>query len=67
MKKLILEFLDKYGIKSSEDEDIAITELMMDDHTHVIFDEQGYYLPESNLDFTQDDELILEFLNYTYR
>jgi hypothetical protein len=66
MKKLILEFLDKYGVKVSEDEDSATTELYMDDHTYIEFEGQGYYLPENNSSFTEDDYLLLEFLNYHY-
>jgi len=66
MKRLILEFLSKYGVKVSEDEDSATTELYMDDHSYIEFEEQGYYLPKNNSSFTEDDELLLEYLNYHY-
>lgn len=66
MKRLILEFLSKYGVKVSENEDCVTTELYMDDHSYIEFEEQGYYLPKNNSSFTEDDELLLEYLNYHY-
>lgn len=66
MKKLILKFLEKYGTKVLDNETSAFVELMMDDHICVEFDGVQYYVPENNSEYTEDDELILEFLDTCY-
>jgi len=63
MKKLIQEFLDKFGTKVLENEDSAQVDLMMDDHICVEWDGAEYYVPENNSSYTEDDDLIYEFLN----
>ena len=63
IKKLISEFLEKYGVKSFDGDNV---ELMMDDHTFIQYEEVGYYLPENNSNFNEDDEFILILLNQIY-
>lgn len=72
-QKQIKEFLDAYGIKSSDDEDDAIVELMMDDHTYIEYEGQGYYIPECGsgilcLETVQDHEEddLIEYINEKY-
>ena len=67
MKELIRKFLDTYAIRVSKNEDIAITELYMDNHTYIEYEDVGYYLPENNSLFDEEDELMLKFLNCNYR
>lgn len=66
MKELINQFLNKFAVKVASDEDSATTELYMDDHDCIDFNEQQYYIPQNNSSYTEDDELLREFLNYTY-
>ena len=63
MKQLILKFLEKYGTKVLDGETSAHVELMIDDHICIEFDGVQYYVPENNSDYTEDDELIFEFLD----
>lgn len=63
MKKVILEFLEKYGTKVLEGESSSFVELMMDDHICVKFDGVEYYVPENNSSYTEDDELIFKVLD----
>lgn len=67
MKELIQKFLNAFAIRATDGEDPAITELMMDDHKYIEYEGQGYYLPENNSMFTEDDELLNDFLVYTYQ
>ncbi len=67
MKELIRKFLDTYAIRVSKNEDIDITELYMDNHTYIEYEDVGYYLPENNSLFDEEEELMLKFLNCNYR
>ena len=62
MKQLITDFLDKYGTKVLEGETSSFVELMMDDHICVEVDSVQYYIPENNSFYTEDDDLVYEFL-----
>lgn len=62
MKKLVLAFLAQYGTKVKRNEDSAYVELMMDDHICIDFDDREYYVPKNNSFYTEDDEMILEYL-----
>ena len=64
--ELIAEFLSQFGVKTSENEDLAITELYMDDHYYIEYENQGYYIPKDNSSYTDDDELLISFLVYTF-
>lgn len=62
MKQLILDFLEKYGTKVREEETFDFVVLMMDDHICIEFEYQQYYIPENNSLYTEDEDLIYEFL-----
>ena len=62
MKQLILDFLEKYGTKVKKRESSSFIERMMDDHICVEVDYVQYYIPKSNSSYTEDDDLIYEFL-----
>lgn len=66
MKELIKEFLTKFAVKVSADEDLATTELMMDNHTCIEFEDQQYYVQKDCSFYTEDDDLLKDFLVYTY-
>ncbi len=63
MKKVILDFLQKYGTKVLPDESMDFIEKMMDDHICVEFDNSEYYVPKDNSHYTEDDELIFKVLD----
>lgn len=66
MKKVILDFLNKFGTKVKENEDSSYVELMMDNHICIEFDDVEYYVPENNSFYTEDDELTLHILSECY-
>lgn len=55
----INNFLDKWGTKCSENEDESITELMMDNHYYIQYNNKGYYINEMVDD---EEEELLEYL-----
>ena len=63
IKKMIRAFLDTYATKANDGDN---AELMMDDHTYIEYEEQGYYIPENNSSYTEDDEYIVQLLNTIY-
>ena len=65
MRNEITNFLAIHGIIASRNEDIAITELMMDNHKCVEWDNIQYYIPEDRV-YDGDEELIYEFLTTCY-
>lgn len=57
------DFIKKYGIKVRGNESAAYVELMMDDHKCIEYEDGNeYYIPENNNNYTEDDELMVEFL-----
>ena len=62
MKQLIKDFLETYGTKVLEGESSDFVELMMDDHICVEVDYVQYYIPKTNTFYTEDDDLVYEFL-----
>jgi hypothetical protein len=66
MKEIINNFLSKFCTKVSEDEDSATTELYMDDHDCIEFEDVQYYVPKNNSSYTEDDELTREMLVATF-
>ncbi len=63
MKKLINDFIKKYGIKVRSNESSAYVELMMDDHKCIEYEDgKEYYIPENSSSYSEDDELIREFI-----
>ena len=66
MKELIKKFLDTFGTIVSDCETSAYVDLMMDDHFCIDYENQEWYIPENNMLYTPDDELLVSFLKYTY-
>ena len=62
MKELIEEFLKNYGTEYYDMPDHEL-ELLMDDHICIIWDDVEYFVPENCSDYTDEDDLIWEFLN----
>lgn len=62
MKQLIKDFLETYGTKALEGESSDFVELMMDDHICVEVDYVQYYIPKNNFFYTEDEDLVYEFL-----
>jgi hypothetical protein len=60
VKELIVDFLDTYATKVSEDEDEATTELYMDNHEYIEYEGDGYYIPEDTA--YSDDESLLKVM-----
>ena len=65
-KNKINIFLDTYCILVSENEDSSITELMMDDHKCINYEDTEYYVPENNMLWDANDHLIYEHLILNY-
>jgi hypothetical protein len=63
MKKLVLEFLGKYGTKVRKKETSSYVELMMDNHKCVDFCGVEYYIPEDEV-YGEDDNMIYDYLVY---
>ena len=66
MKELIKQFLLTFADECEEDEELSDTELMMDDHHCIEWNGIQYYIPENNMLYSEDDELIVEFLSRCY-
>ena len=66
MKKLINEFISQYGTKVKSKESSAYVELMMDDHICIDWNDNEYYIPKNNSNYTEDDDLVYQFLNECY-
>ena len=58
MKKLIQEFLNTFCTKCAKNEDSATTELYMDDHDCIEYENEQYYIPQNNSSYSEDDELL---------
>jgi len=63
IKKLIRAFLDTYTTKAHDGDNV---ELMMDDHTYIEYEGEGYYIPVNNSSYTEDDDFIILILNTNY-
>jgi len=66
MKKLIEAFLLAYCTVVKENEESSYVELMMDDHKCIEWNDVQYYVPENDSHYSEDDELIYEFLTTCY-
>lgn len=66
MKELIQNFLNQFAVKCADNEDSATTELYMDDHDCINYENQQYYIKQNNSMYTPDDELLRNFLVHTY-
>ena len=66
MKELIKKFLDTFGTIVTDGEASAYVDLMMDSHFCINYECQEWYIPENNMLYTPDDELLVEFLKYKY-
>ena len=65
MKELIKNFLKTYADEYYEMPDHAL-ELLMDDHICIKWEEIEYFIPENCSSYTDDDDLIYEFLKICY-
>lgn len=66
LSKLIQEFLNKFCIRVSEEEDIANTELYMDNHDYIEYEGKGYYINSDNSMFSEEDQKLCTLLINTY-
>ena len=62
----IHNFLHVWCHKTRKKENAGYTELMMDDHKHIIYKKKGYYIPEDNVLYTVRDEEIRDYLFNKY-
>ena len=62
MKKLIEQFLKEFGTEFYAMPDHAL-ELLMDDHICILWEGKEYFIPENSSVYTNDDDLIYQFLN----
>lgn len=66
MKKLITDFLDKYCTLVKEDDSDDYVDLMTDNHSCILFEEQEWYVPDNNSLWSEDEFLLQDFIVYTY-
>jgi hypothetical protein len=66
MKKLITDFLDKYCTLVKEDDSDDYVDLMTDNHSCILFEEQEWYVPDNNTLWSEDEFLLQDFIVYTY-
>ena len=64
---LIKNFLETFCTKVQENEEDSVTELMMDDHDCIEWEDgdgnrEQYYVPQNNSFYTKDDELLRTML-----
>ena len=64
----IAEFLEEYGKKVQENEEVWFVVLMMDDHNCVEFQEEQYYIKRDEILFSEEDGEIYDYLieNFLY-
>ena len=64
----IAEFLEEYGKKVQENEEVWFVVLMMDDHNCVEFQEAQYYIKRDEILFSEEDGEIYDYLieNFLY-
>ena len=67
MKQLIRDFLQKYCILVRKDETSDYVELIMDNHSCISFENKEWYVPDENSFWDEDEELLREFIIYTYK
>jgi hypothetical protein len=65
MKELINKFIKQFCTEVYDMSD-ADLELKMDDHVCIEWEGVEYFMPENNSMFSEDDDLIWEFLNECY-
>ena len=65
MKELIDQFIKTFCTEYYEMPE-ADLELKMDDHKCIEWDGKNYFMPKNNSFYTEDDDLIWEFLNECY-
>lgn len=62
MKKLISDFLERYCTMVIDNVDPSYVELMMDNHFCIEYESIEYYVPDFNLLWGEDEELIRDML-----
>ena len=58
----ITEFIKEYGTKVRSNESESYTELMMDNHRCIEWNNSQYYIPENSSVYSIEDYNILEYL-----
>lgn len=67
MKQLIRDFLQKYCTPIGDNESIEYFNLMIDNHCYVKFEDVEWYVPEGSALWDEDEQLIQDFIIYTYK
>lgn len=62
MKKLIRDFLERYCTMVINNEEASYVELMMDNHFCIEYENIEYYVPDDNLSWGDDEQLIRDML-----
>jgi len=63
---IIQEFINKFCIKCADNEDFATTELYMDNHHCINYNNQDYYLPEEISTLTEEESILYQMILNTY-
>jgi|LakMenEpi03Aug12_release.lakeMendotaPanAssembly.Ray.scaffolds.fasta_scaffold1325510_2 hypothetical protein len=66
MKKLITDFLEKYCTLVKDDDSDAYVDLMVDNHSCVLFEDIEWYVPDTNSLWSEDESLLQDFIVYSY-
>lgn len=64
--ELVEWFIDMYGVKVAEEEDLATTELYMDNHDCIVWNNQEYYIAQDNSSYTEQDNLLRQMIVNTF-
>lgn len=67
VSELIEAFLERFAVKANFDESEDYVELMMDNHRFIIYENKGYYLPETIGMIDKDDDLLHTMILKTYQ
>lgn len=62
IKECVDDYLEVYAKKVEENESSDYVDLIMDDHSCVEFDGQQYYIPDSNSGYSNNDNIIYDYL-----
>ena len=62
ISKIIIQFLNEYCTKVKNNEDSDYVELMMDNHICIEYDNQRWYIPENNILWSKEEEVIKDGL-----
>lgn len=65
-EQTINNFLEEWCCEAPENESIAQTELMMDNHRFITYDGKGWYIPKENSLWTDDEREYADWLHDTF-